>query len=463
MKKIIITITTIILLLTFSVQVLGETATSSTATRQTYTVNFYASKEDKDYMDSQTFELYEDVVIPITEASKTGYVFLGWQNSSVKEGLIFQPNKIYPSFTSTSGKIIDLYAAFRPNKYKINYHGNGADNDRVITVNYTYDESYNYLKNQYIKDSYDFLSWNTKQDGTGISIEEGAYDINYYLVLPHIKMGPVKDNSIFDLYAQWGKHTVATPSNINTPGNTTNISNNSPTPLAQSNNSITLSAENNSVTTNSNQNQTTNTNSPQSQSQSPTQNQTTNTNSPQSQSQSPTQNPQISSNTRINNHTGTSNNITRLNNNTENNQLPAPPVTEPVLERDLNNPIQDNFTTERIGNRSGSRRATILNDTIVSQNINSEDIAQVIDLIEPILEQEQEQEKPVNTTNNIKNNEVVRQTPAKNSNKSSFFISGFFDWMLSSPTKTTFCISLFIILLTSPFIFFVILKRRKKE
>ena len=448
MKKIIITITTIILLLAFSVQVLGETATSSTATRQTYTVNFYASKEDKDsgnYIDSQTFELYEDVVIPITEASKIGYVFLGWQNSSVKEGLIFQPNKIYPSFTSTSGKIIDLYAAFRPNKYKINYHGNGADNDRVITVNYTYDESYNYLKNQYIKDSYDFLSWNTKQDGTGISIEEGAYDINYYLVIPHIKMGHVKDNSIFDLYAQWGKHTVATPSNINTPGNTTNISNNSPTPLAQSNNSITLSAENNSVTTNSNQNQT------------------ANTNSPQSQSQNPTQNPQISNNTRINNHTGTSNNITRLNNNTENNLLPVPPVTEPVLERDLNNPIQDNFTTERIGNRSGSRRATILNDTIVSQNINPEDIAQVIDLIEPILEQEQEQEKPVNTTNNIKNNEVVRQTPAKNSNKSSSFISGFFDWMLSSPTKTAFCVSLFIILLTSPFIFFVILKKRKKE
>jgi len=458
MKKIIITITTIILLLAFSVQVLGETATSSTATRQTYTVNFYASKEDKDYMDSQTFELYEDVVIPITEASKIGYVFLGWQNSSVKEGLIFQPNKIYPSFTSTSGKIIDLYAAFRPNKYKINYHGNGADNDRVVTLNYTYDESYNYLKNPYIKDSYDFLSWNTKQDGTGISIEEGAYDINYYLVLPHIQMGYVKDNSIFDLYAQWGKHTVATPSNINTPGNTTNNSNNSPTPLVQSNNSITLSAknENNSVTTNSNQ--------------------TANTNSPQSQSQSPTQNPQISNNTRINNHTGTSNNntrinnhtgtsnnITRLNNNTENNLLPVPPVTEPVPERDLNNPIQDNFTTERIGNRRGARRATILNDTIVSQNINPEDIAQVIDLIEPILEQEQEQEKPVNTTNNIKNNEVVRQTPAKNSNKSSSFISGFFNWMLSSPTKTAFCVSLFIILLTSPFIFFVILKKRKKE
>ena len=188
MKKIIVTITSIILLLSFSIQTLGETvATPSVATSSvvispsTYVINFYLSEDNtslENLLFQQKHDISKDVKLDTSIPVKYGYTFIGWKNEAVKAGVIFNLNTTYPSFSGTPGAIVDLYAVFQPNRYTISYHGNGADNDSVYTNNHIYDESYVYSMNPYVKKSYKFLGWNTQEDGSGITIPEGAIDIN---------------------------------------------------------------------------------------------------------------------------------------------------------------------------------------------------------------------------------------------------------------------------------------------
>ena len=218
MKKFIVTITSIILLLSFSIQCLGETvATPSVASLvispNTYVINFYLSEDNTslgNLLFQQKYEIGKDVHLDTSIPVKKGYTFIGWKNDAVKADVIFKLDTFYPSFSGTPGAMIDLYAAFQPNRYTITYHGNGADNDGVYTSNHIYDESYKYSLNSYVKKSYKFLGWNTKQDGSGITVPEGMVDINYSLVGDYIK-----DNSEFNLYAQWDEIKVATSSTSN--------------------------------------------------------------------------------------------------------------------------------------------------------------------------------------------------------------------------------------------------------
>lgn len=383
MKKFIVTIASIILLLSFSIQCLGETvATPSIATSSvvispsTYVVNFYLSEDNtslENLLFQQKYEIGKDVQLDTSIPVKKGYTFVGWKNDAVKEGVIFKLDTSYPSFSGTPGAMIDLYAAFQPNRYTISYHGNGADNDSVFTTNHIYDEPYKYFTNPYVKKSYKFLGWNTQKDGSGITIHEGAYDVNYSSVGYYIK-----DNSEFDLYAQWDEIKVATPSNviINTSGSTIH-----PTASVQSNTSNTLSSQS-----------------------------TTNTQT---------------NNSVYSHNSGITSNIRRLHNENTINQ-------SEILE----NLVPENIDVQEVAE---SEDANLVESDIVNQN---SDVSKNL--------------------SGINSNDFI-ETPGKKNNSSNNVISRFFNWLFKSPLRTVFCLAIFIIAIMIPFIFVILLRRKKKE
>lgn len=427
MKKFIVTITSIILLLSFSIQTLGETvATPSVATSSvvispsTYVINFYLSEDNtslENLLFQQKHDISKDIKLDTSIPVKKGYTFIGWKNEAVKSGVIFNLYTTYPSFSGTPGAIVDLYAVFQPNKYTISYHGNGADNDSVYTNNHIYDESYVYSMNPYVKKSYKFLGWNTQEDGSGITIPEGATDVNYSLVGHYIK-----DNSEFNLYAQWEEIKVATPSNVII--NTSNsASHPTPTASVQSNTSNTLS----------------------------------------SQSTTSTQ-----TNNNVYSHdSGIVSNVRRLNNE---NATTQPEVLENTIPENIETPLNNNQDTalnnrraRRTGrSRANRRRDTTTNNNIENQNIEVQEVVENEDtnLIEPaIVNQNDDSSKNISSTNS---NDVTK-TPGKKDNSSNNIFGRFFNWLFKSPARTVFCLAIFIIAIMIPFIFVILLRRKKKE
>lgn len=427
MKKFIVTITSIILLLSFSIQTLGETvATPSVATSSvvispsTYVINFYLSEDNtslENLLFQQKYDISKDVKLDTSIPVKNGYTFIGWKNEAVKAGVIFDLHTTYPSFSGTPGAIVNLYAVFQPNRYTISYHGNGADNDSVYTYNHIYDESYVYSMNPYVKKSYKFLGWNTQENGSGITIPEGATDVNYSLVGHYIK-----DNSEFNLYAQWEEIKVATPSNVII--NTSNIASHPTTSASvQSNTSNTLS----------------------------------------SQSTTSTQ-----TNNNVYSHdSGIASNVRRLNNE---NATTQPEVLENTIPENIETPLNNNQDTalnnrrtRRNGrSRANRRRDTTTNNNIDNQNIEVQEVVENEDtnLIEPaIVNQNDDSSKNISSTNL---NDVI-ETPGKKDNSSNNIFGRFFNWLFKSPARTVFCLAIFIIAIMIPFIFVILLRRKKKE
>ena len=428
MKKFMVTIASIILLLSFSIQCLGETvATPSIATSSvvispsTYVVNFYLSEDNtslENLLFQQKYEIGKDVQLDTSIPVKKGYTFVGWKNDAVKEGVIFKLDTSYPSFSGTPGAMIDLYAAFQPNRYTISYHGNGADNDSVFTTNHIYDKPYKYFTNPYVKKSYKFLGWNTQEDGSGITIHEGAYDVNYSLVGHYIK-----DNSEFNLYAQWDEIKVATPSNviINTSGSTIH-----PTASVQSNTSNTLSSQS-----------------------------TTNTQT---------------NNSVYSHNSGMTSNIRRLHNEDTTTQSEILENLTPENIETIDTPFnsnQDNILNTGRSRRTGRSRASVrryttTNNNNENQNIDVQEVAESEDanLVESdIVNQNSDVSKNLS---GINSNDVI-ETPGKKNNSSNNVISRFFNWLFKSPVRTVFCLAIFIIAIMIPFIFVILLRRKKKE
>ena len=86
--------------------------------------------------------------------------------------------------------------------YTIKFNGNGSD--RGLVVDQTI---YGILKgdrlyyNQYVRDAYEFTSWNTEIDGSGESFEDEQY-------VTYLDLAPYEQDGVITLYAQWAPKTL---------------------------------------------------------------------------------------------------------------------------------------------------------------------------------------------------------------------------------------------------------------
>ncbi len=86
--------------------------------------------------------------------------------------------------------------------YTVKFNGNGSD--RGLVVDQTI---YGILKgdrlyyNQYVRDAYEFTSWNTEIDGSGTSFKDEQY-------VTYLDLAPYEQDGVITLYAQWAPKTL---------------------------------------------------------------------------------------------------------------------------------------------------------------------------------------------------------------------------------------------------------------
>ncbi len=129
--------------------------------------------------------------VAFSNPTKTGYTFKGWYNSSE----FINENKIKSIKKGVTGKK-DIYASWMENTYSIKFSANGSGvsgqtPDKISNIGY--DDETKIDSCEYSRSGYEFKGWNTKANGKGIAVENGAT----------VSKLSAKNKSTVTLYAMW--------------------------------------------------------------------------------------------------------------------------------------------------------------------------------------------------------------------------------------------------------------------
>lgn len=131
-----------------------------------------------------TFSAVESISLPIPK--RTGYNFRGWYSENKKISVI-------PLGTIRN---ISVTAKWEAITYSIDFNANGGTG-KTGSMNCKYDKEYTIRDNGFTKDNYNFISWNTKPDGTGITYNAGDKIKNL-----------ASSSTTITLYAQWKRREL---------------------------------------------------------------------------------------------------------------------------------------------------------------------------------------------------------------------------------------------------------------
>ncbi len=158
----------------------------SVAEPNSYTITYYANNGTNDTR-TQSKEEGTSVTISRSYFSRENYVFVNWNTKADGTGTTYNPGATYSANAN-----LKLYAQWVANQYTITYNANegtGAPSSQTKTygVNLTLSDDIP------TREGYEFVSWNTKADGTGTSYLPSS---NYS-----------KDANV-TLYAQWIEENI---------------------------------------------------------------------------------------------------------------------------------------------------------------------------------------------------------------------------------------------------------------
>ena len=139
----------------------------------TYTVRFNANGGTGDQMASQSFT-YDEAVKPLSKNTYTrdNYTFLGWARTRKATKPEYTDQQKVNNLVTTQNGTVNLYAVWRPDSFKVTLNPNGGElngADQSVTATLRYGEKCETLPTP-TKYGYDFVGWNSKEDGTGISV-----------------------------------------------------------------------------------------------------------------------------------------------------------------------------------------------------------------------------------------------------------------------------------------------------
>ena len=154
----------------------------------TYTISYetnggtLAAKSPVTYKITSTVTLKNPV--------RTGYTFTGWYKTEE----LAAESKISQIKKGNYGDV-KLYAGWRENTYSIKFssNGKGVTGTHAVISNVGYDDEIKLDSCVYSRKGYEFKGWNTKSNGKGIAIEDGAI----------ISKLASKNRSTVTLYAMW--------------------------------------------------------------------------------------------------------------------------------------------------------------------------------------------------------------------------------------------------------------------
>lgn len=129
----------------------------------------------------------------ITPPTKEGYNFEGWYLDSDFNKRIVEP-EVSPN-DATNG-VINLYAKWTPITYTVAFDVNGGDMPTSEKQqDFTYDVPQNLKKNEFTREGYAFIGWNTEKDGSRTSYNDEQ----------EVKNLASTQDDVVTLYAQWKK------------------------------------------------------------------------------------------------------------------------------------------------------------------------------------------------------------------------------------------------------------------
>ncbi len=122
--------------------------------------------------------------------SREGYQFIGWNTKPDGSGVDYLPKQEVVLEES-----LTLYAQWKQSNHIVRYDKNGGFGTMADTILAPDKTSTVLSSNQFVKKGYEFIGWNTKQDGTGTFYADGALVSEIFGTLI--------------LYAQWEKITTS--------------------------------------------------------------------------------------------------------------------------------------------------------------------------------------------------------------------------------------------------------------
>ena len=136
---------------------------------------------------NQVYTSSESIKLEKNTFKKDGYTFKEWNTKSDGSGNVYEDEKEFKSDANFT-----LYAIWEPIKYRLKYNGNNG-NTAYILQNLVYDIKDNIKNNSFKNGEKEFVEWNTKSDGSGISYQEGQEIVNL----------TKSNNAVINLYAIW--------------------------------------------------------------------------------------------------------------------------------------------------------------------------------------------------------------------------------------------------------------------
>ena len=106
-------------------------------------------------------------------------------------------NRWSPGFFVAAQEDATYTAYWSAHNYSVIYAGNGNDGPSTASSSHTYNQEKALALNEFTKTGYNFVGWNTKQDGTGTPYADGQI----------VKNLSAEQGGNFKLYAQWATNS----------------------------------------------------------------------------------------------------------------------------------------------------------------------------------------------------------------------------------------------------------------
>ncbi len=161
----------------------------------TYSVVYNGNGKTGGMMSNSSHTYDQAKNLSANQYTKTGYTFKSWNTKADGSGTTYTNAKEVKNLTSTNGAKINLYAQWTPNTYTVKYNGNHATSGITADTAHTYDVSKALRENDYLRDGWKYMGWNTKADGTGTA----------YANQQSVKNLTSTNGAVVNLYAQWNK------------------------------------------------------------------------------------------------------------------------------------------------------------------------------------------------------------------------------------------------------------------
>jgi len=162
--------------------------------KNSYTISFDGN-QGVGSMSDLVMTYDEDKQLAVNGFTYTGHSFLGWNTKADGTGESFADAQSVKNLIATDQGNIILYAQWGANSYTISFNSNAPESTIVTGMMPDLIMTYNVPKkltnNLYKIDGYNFASWNTKADGSGNTIYNGA------------QVNNLVENGTITLYAIW--------------------------------------------------------------------------------------------------------------------------------------------------------------------------------------------------------------------------------------------------------------------